>query len=699
MNPFTLPIRSPSGPIDQDEYSEKFVAIGIDFGTTYSGVSWARSTHPRDIKEITDWPSDDPRNRRETQVPTLYDIHTGRWGYEITSAMVPLKWFKLLLLNEEDIKREEIRNSQQLREARELLARSGTGLRAVDIVGSYLKDVWDHTYLCLSKMMDIENLPLRVAITVPAIWPPYAETAMREAANIAGITRQREIGETTLKLVQEPEAAALASLFQHNSFPEIQKNESFIVCDAGGGTVDVITYKVISESPFKIEECVEGDGKLAGAFQIDQAFDAHLRAKAKLRLNSLDAHEYNSFILKEWELGAKRTFNNASEPKYFHLHPPSKAYGTVARLRKQDTLAINKEEMKGFFAKSLTGIRGLISDQYRQVEKETGRPPKKVLLVGGLGSSEYVYDVLNEKFDERVLRPSDGWSAVARGAVLRLLQENISSQRVQSPTQQAALTVFPNVVSRKSRYHYGIQADMPVETLDLDSDDEIRRNPEGLRVTSRMRWYLKKGDKIDKTSRVPVTYHQFYSDRKPLPPKCTFDIMYSAENLPPKRVNSKVSKLCRIECDWDKPISQWKVVGDRAMGWRKHEDLELTMGLEGEPKWEVRVGSKKMEHQFDIKSTWNQQSGFKRMDKLLSSGPVVVLDSIHAQDGDGRFGWFGIGLRTEVEAYELRREEIHGVGEKLIKRQHKEYVSEERVKSLRDLGFLGSYEVRHTKTD
>lgn len=45
---------------------------------------------------------------------------------------------------------------------------------------------------------------------------------MREAAKRAGITKYRDIGETTLILVQEPEAAALASLFQRNSYPGIQ---------------------------------------------------------------------------------------------------------------------------------------------------------------------------------------------------------------------------------------------------------------------------------------------------------------------------------------------------------------------------------------------------------------------------------------------------------------------------------------------
>ncbi|CAM1507993.1 Fc.00g048410.m01.CDS01 [Cosmosporella sp. VM-42] len=610
MCPYTLPIRPQADSVDPDERSEKFVAIGIDFGTTsierellhsrYSGVSWARSTCPKELNEIIGWSSDDPRNRRETQVPTLYDIDTGKWGYEITPGMMPMKWFKLLLLKTEDIKQDKIRNSAQLQQARDLLLKSKNGLTAVQIVGFYLKKVWDHAYATLNSMMDIENLPLRVAITVPAIWPDYAKSAMRDAAKIAGITRDREIGDTTLILVDEPEAAALASLFQHSSFPEIRKNESFVVCDAGGGTVDVISYTVRSERPFELEECVPGAGVLAGAFQIDQAFDDHLRGKAKLKIKSLSASEYNQFVRKEWELGAKRTFNNASEPKFFHLHPPSKAYGTVARMRNKETLSINKDEMKCFFSKSLTGIRSLVNIQYNKVKTATGRRPKKILLVGGLGSSEYVYDVLNEVFDNRVLRPSDGWSAVARGAVLRLLQENISSQIVLSPTQQAVLATLPDVVSRRSRYHYGIAVRTPVVDLELDSEDVVERNPEGVEVTSRMRWYLNKGDKIDKTSRIPITYQQFCRDWQPLPLKCTFEIMYSPEDLAPKRANSKVFDLCRIDCDWDKPIQEWKEVGDPSMGWRKHDDLALTMGLEGEPKWEIRVGSNKEEHDFKV---------------------------------------------------------------------------------------------------
>ncbi|KAH6950202.1 hypothetical protein DER45DRAFT_580182 [Fusarium avenaceum] len=588
----------PSYQETNGNYSPTFVAVGIDFGTTYSGVCWARSTNPKQVNLITGWASEDHRNQNEVQVPTLYDIASGKWGYEITPDMKPIKWFKLLLLNDEDTAKEEIHTATQLQEAKRILSNS-RNTTAVQVVGSYLKKVWNHTYAALRATTDIKNLPLRVAITIPAIWPAYAQSAMREAAKIAGIMDYRDIGVTTLTLVQEPEAAALACLFQRHSSPEIQNNESFVVCDAGGGTVDVISYKVTSQNPFKLEECVTGAGKLSGAFLIDESFHSYLRFKAKLRVNSLNDSEYNQFILREWEYGAKRSFSIANKKDFYPLHPPSRAYGTLDRLRHRDTLKISNEEMTGFFQKSLTGIRTLVGRQCREVKEATGRQPMKILLVGGLGSSQYVYDKLTEIFPNMVLRPEDGWSAVARGAVIRLLQENISSQDIKSEAQQEALQILPDVTSRRSRYHYGIEVGKDIRRLKLDREDEIYTDQEGIKRTMRMEWYLLKGDKIGKQSRIPVSYSKIHRAQD-LPLKCSFSIVYSAEEPAPKRPNSGVLSLCRIECDWDKPINEWKAVGDPSKGWRKHDDLEVTMGLQGEPKWEIRVGSKRREHKFNV---------------------------------------------------------------------------------------------------
>jgi hypothetical protein len=181
----------------------------------YCGVSWAFSDIPNEIHEITEWPSANHLSQGEPQVPSAYDIKTGKWGYQITPDMDPVRWFKLLLLKSEDIKQKMTRDSIHIKTATTQLAQAKPAMRATDIVGRYLKELWDHTYTQIEQRLDIDSFPLRVAITVPAIWPPYALSAMREAAEIAGIVGvERDMGATTLDLVQEPEAAGLSTLFQ-----------------------------------------------------------------------------------------------------------------------------------------------------------------------------------------------------------------------------------------------------------------------------------------------------------------------------------------------------------------------------------------------------------------------------------------------------------------------------------------------------
>lgn len=121
-----------------------------------------------------------------------------------------IKWLKLLLLNEDEIQYDEIRN-WRIRQGQRL---HELGTTAVDVVSTFLRKIWSHTLNRLKVVLAFSLLPLRVAITVPAIWPPYAERAMRQAAQMAGILDKRDAGETLLRLVQEPEAAGLHFLLE-----------------------------------------------------------------------------------------------------------------------------------------------------------------------------------------------------------------------------------------------------------------------------------------------------------------------------------------------------------------------------------------------------------------------------------------------------------------------------------------------------
>lgn len=102
------------------------------------------------------------------------------------------------------------------------------------------------------------------------------------------------------------------------------------------------------------------------------------------------------------------------------------------------------------------------------------------------------------------------WSAVARGAVIRVLQDKLAPLSDLSEPQRVMVSQIPDVRLRKSRYSYGHSALFPIEEL-LDFDrrlDKVEKNgADGKDRTLRVNWYLKK---------VCTTYVPFRSIRMSL---------------------------------------------------------------------------------------------------------------------------------------------------------------------------------------
>jgi actin-like ATPase involved in cell morphogenesis len=60
-------------------------------------------------------------------------------------------------------------------------------------------------------------------------------------------------------LIKEPEAAALYTM--HSLDFAMKEGDAFVVCDAGGGTVDLISYEVARLTPnLQLKELVPGKG-------------------------------------------------------------------------------------------------------------------------------------------------------------------------------------------------------------------------------------------------------------------------------------------------------------------------------------------------------------------------------------------------------------------------------------------------------
>lgn len=192
---------------------------------SYSGIAWCWSGQPDNIQLVTRWKTRLNLNHDNAKVPTeIYyqqDGHTC-WGYDVPPEEEPIKWFKLLLVDQADLAM-ELRNSAQITRARELVRFHEK--QPVDVVADYLRLLWAHAIDDITRDRGesaVRGSVFKVWVTVPAIWKEDACRRMRQAAEQAGILKPRTAGPTTLDLVAEPEAAALAVLDDFKGRPDVQ---------------------------------------------------------------------------------------------------------------------------------------------------------------------------------------------------------------------------------------------------------------------------------------------------------------------------------------------------------------------------------------------------------------------------------------------------------------------------------------------
>jgi molecular chaperone DnaK (HSP70) len=179
-------------------------------------------------------------NSDRQKVPSkIYFDENGEvfWGFRVPAGVHVIEWFKLLLLNTEDLQN-HLQISSHLHDAKQAL--SNLDKTAVQLVSEYLKALWNQVLeqICNAKGQNIvDGVPIHLVLSVPAIWTDCARNRMREAAGLAGVFEHREAGNTTLSFISEPEAAAIATMPELEDRGDLQVGDSLVVIDAGGGTV------------------------------------------------------------------------------------------------------------------------------------------------------------------------------------------------------------------------------------------------------------------------------------------------------------------------------------------------------------------------------------------------------------------------------------------------------------------------------
>ncbi|RSL41498.1 hypothetical protein CEP54_015799 [Fusarium duplospermum] len=249
---------------NQPVETSPFLVVGVDFGTTYTGVAYTLSNDP-DLKSVTiidRWPGAGTENR--PKVPT--EISYGpsderRWGWQLRAGSPRYGGFKLLLdpgagsraYNDEHLALTLDPGNQSTQLSLH------PGKSATDMVSDYLRLVHEEVMGSLQRTFPntLNDLKIKFVITTPAMWSPAAQHNTMIAAGVAGFgSRPQDIIET----VTEPEAAASYALRQCNSFSVSdsgvnvnsgwQVGKQVIMCDAGGGTVDLVSYEIDQVKPY-----------------------------------------------------------------------------------------------------------------------------------------------------------------------------------------------------------------------------------------------------------------------------------------------------------------------------------------------------------------------------------------------------------------------------------------------------------------
>lgn len=339
--------------------------------------------------------------------------------------------------------------------------------------------------------------PVDFVLTVPAVWSDKARQMTLEAAVRAGLG-VAEAGHATglLRLITEPEGAAEYAL--RSMQPGMLKiGECFVVCDAGGGTVDLISYKIASLSPLQLHECVVGSGGLCGAVYLDRRFEDFIQCRiGKETLDGM-SHRARFQMNQYWETYIKREFNptNKSNDSDTEFHVPVVGIPDDQEKGVKDGfLRVTHAEIHEIFEPIVLQVIDLISSQVISVLKSSHGPISAILLVGGFGSSEYLYHRIlawsNSKIP--IIQPRNAWTAVVRGAIIRGLQGEVAA-----------------VQSRLSRRYYGVVHD---SSFDPTKHSEDEKKWHELRcewvVRNRMQWYIRRGDVTTEMKKMSFPFYR-----------------------------------------------------------------------------------------------------------------------------------------------------------------------------------------------
>jgi len=550
--------------------------IALDFGTTFSGIAYAFSTDSEKIYTITNWPGGE--DLIAPKVPTVIRYDPGsttsfQWGYEITSLDDKITGLKLLL--DPDQPRPYFIPTNVEAEMAKLPK------TVLEVASDYMGAVFKHALKEIeSDSLDpsfLESFQKQFVLTVPAVWSDKAKDMTLRAARNAGIS--------PVSMITEPEAASLYTLLSVKN-KGLKSGDAIIICDAGGGTVDLVTYEIQSLNPFELKALTAPSGGVCGSLMLNHLFEEQIRKtlgdEAYVNLKKKPAYRSG---LKDFDTAIKVAFRGKSDPDKFVSFP-------MADLKEDKALGLSKESMTltgstmfRIFDPIIREIDRLVAEQVTKVRMErlelgnsNRAAVKAIFLVGGFGSSAYLKEVV-EKSNPGILviQPKDAWSAIVRGAVM------------------SKLGLAPVITATKAPKHYGTSCNSTWQASRDRGYPKVRDMWEEEDKCEIMSWFIYMNDDLARDKKIKLPFYRKWAGTNPSGSALEFeDQLYECQSMlaPEHPVDVKLN--CTLKSDFNKVPKTCFVKKTRASDSADyieiHYNLQIENNQSGLMKFSLDIG-------------------------------------------------------------------------------------------------------------
>ncbi|KAJ0419385.1 hypothetical protein BJY00DRAFT_313987 [Aspergillus carlsbadensis] len=402
--------------------------VGVDYGLTYTKVVFVDSELPDatdGLRPIRDWPEGENNDCVPSHVAYLGTAR--KWGFDIDSKFQMCAWTKLLLDQEAQ---PHDRQSDPLA-AQDVygIFNSPQGKRPVDIVTDFLTEAYQHVERHVARVSHphLYAISLEFHLTCPTLWSQHARNTLEEAAKAAGFGQRDQ---DSLSVVTEAEAATFAVLARGQRDLTASHGDGLLVCDCGGGTVDMATVLVL-EGPSRYygRQIHAAKGAYCGSTDLDRNlhdlfatwFPDAFEEVAPSRKGPGSVF-YDEIQELKSTFSATRNVYALSLPMA-GLAPNSAHYDTNRR-----RIIVHRATLcQKVFDPVIDQLIGLISRELNLVSERTSDPTNisKIALVGGFSQCPYLRTRLwNSPLlrNMRVIYIDEPQLAAATGAVLQALQ-------------------------------------------------------------------------------------------------------------------------------------------------------------------------------------------------------------------------------------------------------------------------------------